>query len=285
MKFFLRTKKFKICAAALCIIIAVSITARVISGVFSPGGSVLGVIITPFQQLFGGIADGISDIKRGFTDGNKLILENKQLEEKLADYNQLVAENERLNNENKFYEEYLDMKDANPDYKFCSAKVIAKDKSDIYKGFTLNKGTINGVKAKDPVIVGNYLLGYVDTVSLTSCKVVTFLNPKMVFGANDSRTDDPGIVGGTADLAAQNKAKLYNLSRDCTVAVGDYIVTSGEGVFPAGLLVGTVDNIKNDSVTFSTFATITPFAEFDTLKRVMIITDFSSRGVFSDVQQ
>ena len=271
MKFFLRTKKFKICAAALCIIIAVCITARAIAGVFSPGGSVLGVITAPFQQLFGGIADGISDIKRGIIDGNKLILENKQLEEKLQDYNQLVAENERLNNENNFYEEYLDMKEANPDYKFCSAKVIAKDKSDIYKGFTLNKGTVNGVKAKDPV-------------SLTSCKVVTFLNPKMVFGANDSRTDDPGIVGGTADLAAENKAKLYNLSRDCTVAVGDYIVTSGEGVFPAGLLVGTVDNIKNDSVTFSTYATITPFADFDTLKRVMIITDFSSRGVFSDVQ-
>ncbi len=284
MKFFLRTKKFKICAAALCIIIAVCITARAIVGVFSPGASVLGVIITPFQQLFGGIADAVSDINRGIRDGNKLILENKQLEEKMANYNELVAENQRLNNENEFYEEYLDMKEANPDYKFCSAKVIAKDKSDIYKGFTLNKGTVNGVKAKDPVIVGNYLLGYVDTVSLTSCKVVTFLNPKVVVGANDSRTDDPGVLGGTADLAAEGKAKLYNLSRDCTVAVGDYIVTSGEGVFPEGLLVGTVDNIKNDSVTFSTYATITPFADFDTLKRVMIITDFSSRGVFSDVQ-
>ena len=138
------------------------------------------------------------------------------------------------------------------------------------------------MKQYDPVIDGNYLIGYVERVGLNSSKVVTLLSPKITLGVNDSRTLDAAILTGTADFAAEGKAKLYNLQRNCTVAVGDYIVTSGEGVFPEGLLVGTVDNIKNDNITFSTYASVNLFADFEELKNVMVITDFENKGIITD---
>ena len=61
-------------------------------------------------------------------------------------------------------------------------------------------------------------------------------------------------------------------------AVGDYAVTSGEGVFPAGLLIGTIQSIGSDKYNTSIYADIKPFADIDNLKNGMVITEFSGQG-------
>lgn len=282
MRFFLRTKKFKIGVISICIVLALSLIFRVFSGLLSPGSAFVGVIAKPIQSFFIEISGGISNFAKSVSDGDRLITENKQLEEEINRLNGIVAENDELKTQNEFYKNYLEIKDKNPDFKFCPAKLISRDTDDPFCSFTINKGSFDGVKQYDPVIDGNYLIGYIERVGLNSSKVVTLLSPKITLGVNDSRTLDAAILTGTADFAAEGKVKLYNLQRNCTVAVGDYIVTSGEGVFPEGLLVGTVDNIKNDNITFSTFASVNLFADFEELKNVMVITDFENKGIITD---
>lgn len=285
MRFFLRTRKFKICIVSLCVILVISFVVRILSGMLSPGSSALGVITKPFQQFFTEVAGGISNFAKSVGEGNKLIIENKQLEEELNELRGVVAENDELKLENEFYKDYLEIKDQNPDFKFCDAKLISRDDDDPFGGFVINKGSVHGIKQYDTVIVGNYLIGYVDQVGINTSKVVTLLSPKITLGVNDSRTLDAGLVTGTADFAGEAKVKLYNLQRNCTVAVGDYIVSSGEGVFPEGLLVGTVDNIKNDDYTFSTYASVSLFANLDEIKSVMVITGFEGKGVLMDDEE
>ena len=284
MRFFLRTKKFKIGVISLCCILVISLVLHLFSGMLSPGSSVLGVIAAPFQQFFTEIKGGISNHIKAVKEGNNLILENKQLEEEINELRGIVAENEELKNQNDFYKDYLEIKDKNPDFEFCAAKLISRDADDPFCGFVINKGSVHGIKQYDTVIVGNYLIGYVEQVGVNTSKVVTLLSPKIIMGVNDSRTLDAGILTGTADFAAEGKAKLYNLQRNCTVAVGDYIVSSGEGVFPEGLLVGMVDNIKNDDYTFSTYASVTLFADFDELKTVMVLTNFEGKGILMEAE-
>lgn len=282
MRFFLRTKKFKILAALLCLILVVSLSFRVFSGFFSPGSGVLGTVIAPFQNLFSNISNGIGNFTKSVKGGNELILENKRLEEELSEMRALLAENDELRLQNEFYKEYLEIKEANPDFQFCRSKIISRDSGDPFCSFTVNKGSKDGIKQYDPVISGNYLIGYVEQVGFNSSKVVTLLSPHITVGVNDSRTGDPGIITGTAVFAEENKVKLYNLSRDCTVAVGDFIVTSGEGVFPEGLLIGSVDNIRNDDNTFSAYASVSVFAKFYDLKSVMVLTDFEGQTTIGE---
>ena len=97
-------------------------------------------------------------------------------------------------------------------------------------------------------------------------------------GALDNRTNDSGIISGNLEFAKNGQAKFYNLARSCSVAIGDYVVTSGEGIFPKGLLIGKIETIGNDKYNTSIYATVTPFANIDELRQVMVITDFDGQG-------
>ena len=278
MRFFLRTKKFRICLSVIAAVLALCIAVRIIGGVLSPGSGLIGTIIAPFQSLATSIARSVDNLEKKYKDGNELLLENQKLKEENDALRKQSADLDETLRQNEFYKDYLEIKDNNPDFTFSDAKLISVDKDDLYLSFVINKGSAHDIKQYDPVIVGNSLVGYISKVGLTTSKVTTLLSPEIVAGASDSRTGDAGIISGTADFAAQGKIKLYNLSRDCQVAVGDTVVTSGEGLFPQGLLIGTVETIKSDTYTSSLYSSVTPFVDFSNINKVMVITKFEGQG-------
>ena len=71
---------------------------------------------------------------------------------------------------------------------------------------------------------------------------------------------------------------MYNLQRDCAVSVGDYIVTAGGSIFPKGLIVGKVSDLKQQTKDSSLYAVIDSAVDFDGLREVMVITYFSGQG-------
>jgi rod shape-determining protein MreC len=282
MRFFLKTRKFKITLAIIAAIIALLIVLRIIGGMLSPGSGIIGTIIAPFQDMATGISGAIKDLDKKFNQGNELLLENQQLKEELDKLRKDSAELDSTKRQNEFFKDYLEIKETNPDFAFCDARLIAIDKDDPYHNFTINKGSSSGVSQYDPVIIGNYVVGYISHVGLTTSKVTTILSPEITMGANGSRSGDAGILSGTADFAQNGKVKLYNLARSCNIVVGDTIVTSGEGLFPEGLLIGSVDSVKNDTYTSSLYATVTPFVNFDDIRDVMVITHFDGQGALGE---
>ena len=278
MRFFLRTKKFGVCLSIIAAVLALCITVRIIGGILSPGSGLWGTVIAPFQEFASYISQGIDDLQKKYNEGNELLLENQKLKEENDLLRKRNADYEETMRQNEFYRDYLEIKDINPDFTFCDAKLISVDKDDLYRSFVINKGSTDGISAYDPVIIGNSLVGYISQVGLTTSKVTTILSPQIVAGANDSRTGDTGVISGTADFAAEKKLKFYNLTRDCQIAVGDTVITSGEGLFPDGLLIGTVETIKSDSNTSSLYSTVIPFVDFTDIRNVMVITDLEGQG-------
>ena len=55
-------------------------------------------------------------------------------------------------------------------------------------------------------------------------------------------------------------------------------MTSGEGIFPSGLLIGTIQAIGSDKYNTSIYAEIKPFVDLDAVKSVMVITEFDGQG-------
>lgn len=282
MRFFFRTRRFRLCLSIICGVLALAIVIRLIGGIFSPTSSFIGTITAPIQDMATGISAFFTGLDKKFNEGNALLLENQELKEELGELRQAQAELDETKRQNEFYKNYLEIKDQNPDFSFSDARLISIDKDDLYHNFVINKGSAHGIEPYDPVIVGNYLVGYISSVGITTSKVTTILSPEIICGANDSRTGDSGILSGTADFAKDGKVKLYNLARSCNVAVGDTVITSGEGLFPEGLLIGSVDTIKSDTYTSSLFASVVPFVDFSEIRNVMIITSFSGQGTLGE---
>ena len=90
-----------------------------------------------------------------------------------------------------------------------------------------------------------------------------------------ARTDTAAILEGDFALMGEGKLKLSYLPENTDLVSGDEVLTSGRGgVYPAGLLVGTVDTVHTDDSGMTRYAIITPSANLNDLQQVFVITDF-----------
>ncbi len=278
MRFFFRSKQFRVLLSIILCLIILSVTCVAIGGKLSPQANLFGTILAPFKTAGIKIANGVEDFYSALTKGDEALIENSELQGELSDLREQLADYEKTKKENEFYKNYLEIKDKNPDFKFAPATLISRDKKDPFGGFTINAGSAQGLAERDPVITEAGLVGYVTDVGLTTSKVITILSPDITLGALDNRTSDSGILYGNLTTAQKGFTGLYNLSRSCNVAVGDYIVSSGEGIFPEGLLIGTVQSIGSEKYNTSIYAQVKPFVEIDKIRDVMVITNFKGQG-------
>jgi rod shape-determining protein MreC len=249
-----------------------------VGGRISPQADVIGTITAPFRAGFTSISNAVSDFVAVYNDGSDALLKNAELENEINELRRQIADYDKVSAENEFYKNYLEIKDAHPDFKFSAATLISRDNQDPFASFVINKGSVNGIAKNDPVITDAGLVGYISEVGLTTSKVTTILSSDFTAGALDNRTNDSGIISGSLNTAKQAQTQFKNLSRSCTIAIGDYVVTSGEGIFPKGLLIGTIKYIGNDKYNTSIYANVEPFADIQNLRNVMVITEFEGQG-------
>ena len=281
MRFFFRSRQFKTIVAVFCAVVLLTLSFVIIGKRMSPHTDIAGTLLAPFRSLITGISTIVTDFNESYRSGNKLSLENSELKSEIDELKQKIADYDEIQAQNEFYKDFLGIKELHPDFEFTDANIISRDHDDPFKSFTINKGSAVGIAKYDPVITSAGVVGYISEVGLTSCKVTTILNPDITLGALDNRTNDSGIVTGTLLLAEKNLCRFANLSRSCSVAVGDYVITSGEGIFPEGMLIGSVNNIGIDESNNSIYAEIEPFAQISELRSVMVITAFDNQGGIS----
>ena len=277
MRFFFKSRQFKIIAATVSAVLILTLIFGFAGSRMSPQANLFGSVAEPFRIAAVKIKEAVNDIATAYNGGGELMIENAnltaeidELRQKLADYDEIAAQNE-------IYKNYLGIKEVHPDFTFVSANVITKDSDDAYGGFTVNKGTMSGIKKYDPVITESGIVGYVTETGLTFSKVSTLLSPNLTVGAIDNRSGDSGIITGKLEFANKGRCAFKNLSRTSGIAIGDYVSTSGEGIFPEGLLIGSIEYIGTDSINSSVYAEIKPFADIDDIRNVMIITSFDGQ--------
>ncbi len=278
MRFFFRSRQFKIIISVFLSLILISAIFGIIGKSMAPGANILGTVTAPLRSLATSISNLFTDFGKTISGGNELMLQNSELEAELSKLREQMADYEDIKKENENLKDFLELKEQNPDFKFSSANLIARDNDDPFASFLINRGSMSDISLYDPVITGEGLVGFVTEVSLTTAKVTTILNPDLTVGAIDNRTGDSGIISGKLELANHGLCRFYNLARSCNVAIGDYVVTSGEGIFPEGILIGSVSTIGSDEYNTSIYADVEPFVDFADIREVMVITSFDGQG-------
>lgn len=276
MKDFFDTWKFKILVGIAVFLAAIMAYAGANGRLTAAPQEILSVAVAPFQRAAAAVSNGVSSLWEKYTnidaileENEKLTTENAELRGQMVDYDKLKAENEA-------YKALTNIQEQHPEMSYVSSFVIGRDPLDSFYGFTLDKGSLDGVEANDAITSDEgYLLGVVTEVDLTSCKVMTILHPSFNAAGVVSRTRDNGIITGSADYAAEGLCVLSNLSRGTLTKANDQVITTGlGGVFPPDVLVGVVQELVPEASGKSTIAVLKPGADPRTVKHVFIITNY-----------
>ena len=276
MKDFFDTWKFKILVIVAVFLVGIMAYAGANGRLTAAPQELLSVVLTPIQKVTSAISGGVASVWEKYTNIDDVIAKNEQLEAENAELRQQMVDYDRIKAENDAYKALARIQDSNSEATYVSAFVIGRDPLDEFGGFTLDQGTTDGVAVNDAVISDKgYLLGVVVEADATSCKVMTILHPSFNAAGVISRTRENGIVTGSADYAADGQCMLTNLDRATEARKGDQVITTGlGGVFPANLLVGTVQKVVPEQSGKSSSAVIQPGADPRTAKHVFIITEY-----------
>ncbi len=280
MRSFFKSTRFKGFLGFFGVLVLSIVIAAATESGSSPASTVLGTVFSPLQSVSSAIADSVKDFSAYFRSSAQYQQRVKELENQLGEAQKELVGYEQAKQQIALYEEFLELKEENEDFQFASASVIGSDSSDAFGSFTLNKGELDGVKVNNPVIYGKYLVGVVVKTAPTYCVVNTVLNPEVNVSAYEVRTRESGYSTTTVDLAKEGKCCLSGLVRTTAIAPGGIVCTSGVGgIYPADLIVGTVEEVRNDTTNISSYAVINTQVDFAQLRDVFIITYFKGMGV------
>ncbi len=237
----------------------------------------VGTVTTPVQSFAAEASAAITGFFQRIFKTTDADQENEQLRVKLAQYEQIEnqlkdeqLENERLRALLKYAEEQQFGS-------YITARVIAKDQGVWFKVFTINAGRRQGVEEDMPVVNAAGLVGRVTEVGATWSKVTAILDTTSAVSVMVERTRDNGMVRGLLKGDNSEQLELYYLPAGSDLVPGDVIVTNGMGgIFPKGIVVGTVIEVSRQSAdTQAGNAILQPAADFRHIEEVMVLTDAS----------
>ena len=279
MKEFFHTVKFKILICIFALLLGFIIYVAIAAGVSSLPKAILETVSSPFVSLSTVISDWTENTIDKFANADKYKQENEQLKEQLAQAYQDVLEKERLEKENEQLKEMLEISENHEDFRwspYCS--VTARNAGDISGGFTINRGSADGISLYDPVLTKNGLVGIVTEVSFSYSVVSTILSSDINVGVSGSDSHALGVVENDLGYSSQGFCVMNYTGKDSGIKEGEIIVTSGSSFFPEGLLVGTVKEIVNDDNGLSIHVLIEPFVDVFSVSDVFVLIGFNGRG-------
>ncbi|UOQ47298.1 rod shape-determining protein MreC [Gracilibacillus caseinilyticus] len=229
-----------------------------------------GVINKPITFVTG-VANNIKEIRNVY-------VENQQLKSSLDELRQLEYENQELNKEITELREVLNKTDSDflDSFQSIQASIVARSKDQWFKQVTINKGTQDGVAPNMAVITGKGMIGKVQSSSPFTSTVLLLngFDRSNRISVNvyqeESETDMSGFIVGYDDESELLMMELNENYQD--LKEGQYVFSSGlGGVFPRGLEIGEIVEIRADRYELTSVAYVKPSADLEQLNHVIVI--------------
>ncbi|MBO4868602.1 MAG: rod shape-determining protein MreC [Clostridia bacterium] len=274
MKFF--KSKFFIITLIVAVSVAAVFTAMSLLGYSSLVKSALHYITLPAQKLADTVGRAVDGYTAYFSEVERIKRENEELRAQIDEMLDEVQSAKAVREENEELRRMLEVKQEHLDYKFEPVDVIGREDGNYMTVFTLGKGKKNGIERDMPIIASNNgLIGRITDAGETWAKADSIIDMGSSVGAFVERSRASGIVVGEYELGLKGLCKLSYLQSDADIEVGDRILTSGVGsVYPRGLIIGTVTEVKYDEGLRTKYAIIKPYAQISGLSSVMVVTSF-----------
>jgi rod shape-determining protein MreC len=224
-------------------------------------------ITAPVQKVVWGVIDGIGSIWRGYFYLVGLEKENRALKKELHELRLQMNRYREADLANQRLRALLNFKKsiATP---LLPAQLVAFDPSGWFQTILIDKGRSDGVVQDMAVVSAEGLVGRVIGVSNHHAKVLLILDGNSAVDAYIQRSRARGVLVGLG----RELCLLKYVQRNEDVQVGDKVISSGMGgVFPRGLLVGTVQEVVRGSSGLFQRVEVEPAVNFSRLEEVMVV--------------
>jgi rod shape-determining protein MreC len=228
-------------------------------------------LASPAQSISSGASGAGTNVFRQIVNFRSTANENERLKQELAtaqldlrNARQAADENERLRG-------LLNLKEKTG-YDQVPARVIARDSSVWFNTVTIDHGSSSGIELNMPVVTGGGIVGRVIALSPWTAQVMLVTDEKAAAGAIVGQLSGSGALGSVRGLGKNSLIEMRYVSGLETVKVGDFILTTGQdGIYPSGLNIGEVVQVKPGTATQSHEILIRPSARVDQLEEVAVL--------------
>ena len=228
-------------------------------------------LISPFLSSGSGLQKQITSVRTGLKSLEELEHENSSLQvenRQLRATNQALRDVEREVNRLRHALNYRERSV----FKLVPAVVVARDSSTWWRTITINRGKEDGIEGDMPVVTDEGLVGKTTTVSGSISVVLLIADENCKIAASVEGTREQGIVSGERVTTGVTPVLNLNfLSKQADLKPGQKVYTTGVGgVFPSGLLVGTVKSFRARELDAQ--AQLVPGVDLSHLEDVFVVT-------------
>lgn len=149
-----------------------------------------------------------------------------------------------------------------------AARVIGINLSPHFLSVRINRGEDDAVRKWMPVVTPEGIVGQVVNPVGGSADVMLVSDPQSKVGVTIQRSRVRATAVGSGD---GQSLVLDNAARGDDVLEGDLVLTSGtDGVFPQGLVVGKIEEVKKTTGMFL-WATVKPAVNLRRIEEVLVV--------------
>ncbi len=243
------------------------------SGIFESMGRATASIVSPMQAAVSRVFRPIGSFFSGLGHIGSLESENRRLRDEVERLKAESGSFQDVERQREVLLATLNTKLRLNLTKTVGANVIAASISNFEWTITLDRGEHDGVRALQPVVTADGLVGHVLSVYPTTCTVQLIIDPRSAVGGRLAATGETGLVVGQ-----RNKdLKMELVPPDAEVPPGEQVVTSGYqgGLYPPGLPIGAVSHVYTDPASLTKVIQVRPAVDFASLEFVLIVTGAS----------
>ncbi len=224
-------------------------------------------VLRPVESGTSDFGQGIRSIYHDYLNLVHVREENEKLVAELARVKADQARMAELEAENRHLSELLELRDA-MGIDAIAANVIGSDATGLSHTLILGQGSESGLKPGMAVLSNEGVVGRIIATSPHASRVLLIDDHNSALDGFDQRSRTRGIVAGVVD----DGIIMKYVDRSQDIKANDTIVTSGlDGIFPRGLLVGTVSSVHREGPGLFLSVQLAPAVNFRDLEQVLVV--------------
>ena len=226
--------------------------------------------IFPAERASRAFSDKVWSRVKGACHGASASAENVALRREVAALALARDDAARLEAENARLRRVLEYRDQNPETWLVAEVLAAGGVSGPRRTMRVGKGSLAGVREGAVVVVPEGLVGRVESVTPHTSEIRLVTDPSIGVGCEVARPGG-GALRGTLAGGTEERLALKHILSAAEVPPRSPVYTSGlGGVYPKGIAVGTLLEVRNDSDSPRREGEVLPAVDFATLRDVFI---------------
>jgi rod shape-determining protein MreC len=228
-------------------------------------------LASPFERATSSAGGASTGLVRKILNFSKAAEENDQLKQRVSTLELELSKSREAVNEKDRLEGLLNLRQ-NSNYDPVVARVIARDPSMWFNTITIGAGSSSGIELNMPVVTGGGIVGRIVALSPWTAQVMLLTDDQAAAGAVVGQLGESNALGPVKGLGQRGVIEMKFVSGLEKVEVGDHVLTTGQdGIYPAGLSVGEVIEVRHGTATQPHTIYIRPSARLDQLEHVAVL--------------